>query len=1029
MKEVNGLVVRWENSVIRAIVWKEFREQGLICLTLIVLGSGVLTAAAVLADPPLASAAPADVIRYLGIGLIATMLLSITAGMVSGSALFAAEREAGTIGFLESLPVSRWRLWWAKFLAGAALALVQVSGVLAVAFALGLVVKVGWIVAVVVYSLLAFCWGTYGSTRARTTLGSVGLAIPAASLATITFLLPIMYFLPNSSASLPRTEGMILFLVLMFATPILISAMLFTSPDRDRARAAADTLPRGRPVPVASPQSNGRATVSPENTTRSLRSRAGLNALVWLSTRQLLRPGLFLSAFALVFGLGILLPPLQPVLLWPALALAAGVFSGVTMMADEQTSGAARYWGERRLPLGRAWTVKAAIHSALVIWLLLLLALPSIVRAFVGDGWPSVENVLSQVFRSRLFEEGQLGSQGWKFLLVPAAYGFAAGQLCGLLFRKTVVAAGVAGLIGSTAAALWAPSLLAGGVAHWQLWLPPAALLVTGRLLMRAWGSDRLTAPASITRLVSGGGVALLILAAGIGYRVLEVPDRADGEADVWYVTNGLISVDAKNAGRELRSAAEQFSRVAAPLGPGGELLLLETRTRAEESAERYLVSGFPPTARQARESREVLSWLARIYDSSQQGFHRDENWYQLANVASQQPTGIYEHPLLTSSTSGTLALENGRRMAVAILTHGLQLQAEGDPAEFVTSLRTALSLGRSMRNGSLIAAYIQGFRVTLYALIAGDRWLHDLSGRPDLLRAALRVVLEDEWAIPTRVLPDGQTVQAQDAQEDTGTPFDPTPHLLAERYILREMSKAPGQWLPDQLTPPGMDKEMTTSVVDLIGFAWSVPWERERTRRLIGLGLEAGRSGNYQSLLRGRPGGRVTRPGGLSPKDLVELDRQLRVFRRAMALKLAIRLYQAEKGTVPAELGALVTAGYLTAIPTDPYINQPFRYAVAGPEGITFARSHTVPVPGGPGHMAAPSGPGPNPTPPTATVIAAAPGQARIWSVGPNERDDGGLSLPVALSTNGSSFRADDLVFLVPLAPGQAGMGERPAP
>ena len=38
--------------MIRAIVWKELREQGLIGLTLVVLGGGLLVAAATLADPP-----------------------------------------------------------------------------------------------------------------------------------------------------------------------------------------------------------------------------------------------------------------------------------------------------------------------------------------------------------------------------------------------------------------------------------------------------------------------------------------------------------------------------------------------------------------------------------------------------------------------------------------------------------------------------------------------------------------------------------------------------------------------------------------------------------------------------------------------------------------------------------------------------------------------------------------------------------------------------------------------------------------
>ena len=42
--------------------------------------------------------------------------------------------------------------------------------------------------------------------------------------------------------------------------------------------------------------------------------------------------------------------------------------------------------------------------------------------------------------------------------LLPAVYGFAAGHLCGLMFRKLVVACGVAGILGGAGAALWEPS-------------------------------------------------------------------------------------------------------------------------------------------------------------------------------------------------------------------------------------------------------------------------------------------------------------------------------------------------------------------------------------------------------------------------------------------------------------------------------------------------------------------------------------------------------------------------------------------
>ncbi|HYH65068.1 MAG TPA: hypothetical protein VD866_10275, partial [Urbifossiella sp.] len=108
--------------MVRAIVWKEFREQGLIGLTLVVLGGGVLVAVAVLADPPQKNAAPGDLLRGLGAGTLATLLLAVTAGTVCGGALFAAEREDGTHGFLEALPATRAGLWTAKLLAGGLLA-------------------------------------------------------------------------------------------------------------------------------------------------------------------------------------------------------------------------------------------------------------------------------------------------------------------------------------------------------------------------------------------------------------------------------------------------------------------------------------------------------------------------------------------------------------------------------------------------------------------------------------------------------------------------------------------------------------------------------------------------------------------------------------------------------------------------------------------------------------------------------------------------------------------------------------------
>jgi hypothetical protein len=124
--------------VIRAVVWKEVREQGLIAVMLAVLGGGLLVAAAAFADPPSKSAPVTDVFASLGAGRLLVLMLVVTAGMVCGGALFAAEREAGTMSFLDTLPTHRWALWRAKIAAGIVLGAAVVSVLLGAAALLDL---------------------------------------------------------------------------------------------------------------------------------------------------------------------------------------------------------------------------------------------------------------------------------------------------------------------------------------------------------------------------------------------------------------------------------------------------------------------------------------------------------------------------------------------------------------------------------------------------------------------------------------------------------------------------------------------------------------------------------------------------------------------------------------------------------------------------------------------------------------------------------------------------------------------------
>lgn len=872
--------------MVRAIVWKELREQVLIAAMLAVLGGALLVAAATFGDPPSPGAPGTDEFAALGAGRMLALMLVVTAGMVCGGALFAAERESGTMPFLEALPTARWPLWRAKVAAGLVLAALEVGVLLAVTAGLGLA-DGPFLARLVVYALLAFAWGAFGSTLARTTLGSVGVAIPAASAASFLFLLPITIFFAGNNPGALRPAGWALFEVLMLAAPLGLSAWRFTAPDRLRA---AELI----------------GGASPGAAARARPAGWGFSALAWLTLRQMRPTGAVLSAFALAFGLSLLLPEVRVVFVWPPLVLAAGVLAGVTAFGDEQSHRTGLFWGEFRLPVGRAWWVKVGLHLALLGWLILLLALPSVFRAQLEGGRRIAhgQTVLAAVFRSRLFDE--LGAQGWKYLLAPAAYGFAFGHVCGLLFRKLVVACGVAAVFGGVAAAAWGPSLLAGGVRHWQVLLPTAIVLLAGRLLMRPWAADRASARGGLLRLAGAAGAAGLVLAGGLAYRVLQVPDTPGGEDDVAFVAS-LPPYDQNVAGREFRMAAERA-------GEGGR------PARAEERLAAAVRQGWPA------DDEELDAWLDQAY-ADEALSPEDKPWYVLADAAAARPTGVYDPPNLVGAVAASVAaFENARRMALAILGKGLQQGARGDPARFVPAVRTVLALARDIRYGGGLLALEAAIEIERATVEAADRWAGELpAGRADLARDLARAL----------------------AEGDGPAPFDLRPYVLADRFVVRGMMQAPAHWLADHLNPSRGLTDPGAAEADLVALAWAVPWERERARRLVGMSSDSPRF-EMASLVAGRPGGPILMGRARAGAELTERELYLRFVRRAVGLKAAVLAYRGDRGRPPARPEELVGA-YLPRLPDDPFAKgRPLGYRVSAGEELAGGARPAYPVAAG---------------------------------------------------------------------------------
>ena len=207
----------------------------------------------------------------------------------------------------------------------------------------------------------------------------------------------------------------------------------------------------------------------------------------------------------------------------------------------------------------------------------------------------------------------------------------------------------------------------------------------------------------------------------------------------------------------------------------------------------------------------------------------------------------------------------------------------------------------------------------------------------------------------------------------------------------------------------------MANPEVDLVGIAWAVPWERERTRRLVGLGYETGPSSNYRFLL-GRPGWDLIVRPRLSG-ELPEIDRGLRIRRRAAMLGLALRAFRAERGrypdpAAPDPLKELLDAKYLSRLPLDPHDETRgygYRLArAAKDEQGEWVKNDQ----GERGEYLAPPSRSPGAPAPLGTerVDAAGrrfihEGQPVVWSVGPDKVDNGGTQAPAGGFNGGPLF------------------------
>ncbi len=409
----------------------------------------------------------------------------------------------------------------------------------------------------VCFGLFGFAWGLLFSSFGRNVMylilmsffgQVVALWMAIGAAATLTVMSSAVLGAPS-----PGYEDVFPWLttaaICFFSAPAALagSALVFTRLDRRRLWTPAASPTATKPFKPRQP-------------------RGAWSAMFWLTWRQVRGFAAGLAMLALLLGSFV---PAQGVLLWPAATLLVGVLCGATAFAGEQ-EGPYRFLGDQRFPLGRLWLVKVGVRFALAVTAALIVLAPSFFIALTSTislqgargGMPSFVGA----FAFYLFHSSLILVCPWVvFLTVWLISGFAAGCLCGLLFRNGLAAGVFALFLGALLTAVWVPSMLGGGLHAWRALGPPVLLLLSTFWLMRPWAAGRTASWTTAVRLTPFVVLALLWVAGGLWFRVLEIPYVPDtGALDAFRAS--LPTPDQNEGGELKRQACLRFEELSGKL-------------------------------------------------------------------------------------------------------------------------------------------------------------------------------------------------------------------------------------------------------------------------------------------------------------------------------------------------------------------------------------------------------------------------------------------------------------------------------
>jgi len=914
------------------LLWKEYRQQR--AFWLVIVGLALLLVVSL--GETMGRGSGWEVFQDRQVRPILSSLVVILVmvhGLAAGALLLAGDKDDGVLVFLDSLTGRRGPLFARKVVAGVLLTLSQSLVLAGLAFGLGFGSYEMFYLPL--WGLDCLVWGFLAGALCRTALTAilVGIVLLGASWPLVfTVGLSVLWLCQNlpwylgwdpdwrdHRGNIGPVEGPLFMIALRTTVGLAAGFVAWRVYCRDDfSRQPGSWRLKDKLLSVLP---------------------ADWGVLLWLVYRQGRR--VLLVCVAGVVLLAFAVHP-APLIVWTFGTLFLGLACGLAAFAPDQNAGS-RFLGAQRFPPGRVWTVKVLFWGAVICGLTALAWL----AATLGFNSPDPGDWIGQAMRAEngpgrhAYFPVAIGNPAL-FLALWPLYGFCFGQFFAQALHRPIFAIVLAVFLSPLIAALWVPSLLAGGVPVWQVLIIPAILLLTSRLAQWPWVSGRLGTWRPLLGIAGAFALMALSLAGCFWYRVVQLPDVGE-PFDVKAFQASLPSTQQNKAGRLIQRAAEdmvqQRDALADALRSPNEPNELMAKRR-EWWLNRVLTDGWSK-----KDDEEIGGWLDRLFQG---------DWAKEAQEAPKFALGMVRDPRFTDPTAGGQGdYQHYLDLARLFVIRALQLQGKGDSRGALDDLETALALSRQVANYASDRLTMDwGYRMEDIALGGLQTWLQKVGPDKELLH-------------------DAQEVLRQHRKDS------PAPANSIKATYLVYLKNGPES------------SRVRTGIDWVLDTAYGAPWEKERQSRIVHAVVKGQLEAVKEPVVKNRnlwwdenfPDRRLFNRdqwydmllrwdaaiNGLPPKDgpgseisarqwgewvrecepihsqihsHLFLDLRLIVEHRrqtaldAAELVTAVARYQAEHGRPPAKLDELVPA-FLAKVPMDPSTGKPFSYAISKGEEI----------------------------------------------------------------------------------------------